>query len=108
MHSRVIETDVREINLAFERMAAGDYGSCEICEKRIDSKRLKVLPATRLCCKCAQNYEKAQDLRQYLRDEIIDDVKLDEYRNLLDEGILGGMAQLPNDVRNYLNLPTAD
>jgi len=48
-------------------------------------KRLKVLPATRLCRNCSQNYEEAQKLRQHLRDEIIDDELLNEYRNLNDE-----------------------
>ena len=95
--------EVREINLALEKMAAGKYGSCEICEKRIETKRLKALPATRLCRKCAQNFEKAQELRQHPRDEIMDDVLLDEYRNLLDEGVLEGMAPLPIDA-NLTNL----
>jgi len=85
--------EVREINLALERIASGRYGSCEICEKRIESKRLKVLPATRLCRTCAQKYEKAQDFRQHLRDEIIDDKLLDEYRNMMDEGGADEMVQ---------------
>jgi RNA polymerase-binding transcription factor DksA len=84
--------EIREINLALEKTAAGKYGNCEICEKRIESKRLKVLPATRLCCKCAQNYEKAQSLRQHLRDEIIADELLEEYRYLLAEDILKGIT----------------
>jgi len=47
-------------------------------------KRLKVLPATRLCHSCAQKYEENQKLRKHQRDEIIDDELLDEYRNLVD------------------------
>jgi len=89
--------EIREINLALEKMTADKYGNCEICEKRIESERLKVLPATRLCCKCAQYYEKARGLRQPLRDEIIADELLDEYRNMLDENILKGMTALHND-----------
>jgi DnaK suppressor protein len=89
--------EVREINLALERIAASKYGICEICEKRIESKRLKILPATRLCCKCAKNYEKARDLRRHPRDEIIDDELLEEYRNLLDEDILRGITALHNN-----------
>ena len=80
--------EVREINLALERIAESKYGICEICEKRIESKRLKVLPSTRLCCKCAQNYEKVHNFRQHLRDEIIDDEQLEEYRNLLNEDLI--------------------
>ena len=88
--------EVREINLALEKMAAGKYGNCEICEKRIETKRLKALPATRLCHKCAQNFEQAQKLRQHPRDEIMDDELLDGYRNLLDAGISEGRVKLPN------------
>ena len=84
---------VREIDLALERIAAGKYGICEICEKRIEKRRLKAVPETRLCRKCAQNFEQMQELRQHPRDEIMDDALLDEYRNLLDESILEGMAQ---------------
>jgi hypothetical protein len=58
---------------------------CELCGKSIPIKRLKVLPATRLCRICAQKYEEAQRLRKHHRDEIIDDELLDEYRNLDDE-----------------------
>ena len=86
---------IREIDLALERIAAGKYGICEICEKRIEKRRLKAVPSTRLCRKCAQNFEQLQELRQHPRDEVMDDALLDEYRNLLDESIFEGMAQLP-------------
>jgi RNA polymerase-binding transcription factor DksA len=82
--------EVREINIALEKIAAGKYGTCEICEKRVETKRLKALPATRLCRKCAQNFEHAQELRKHPRDEIMDDALLDEYRNLLDREHIGG------------------
>ena len=90
--------EIKEINRALERMAAGNYGNCEICGKRIELKRLKVIPATRMCRSCAQEYEKAQDLRQHPRDEIMADELLDEYRYLLDEGGSRGRTKFPNDV----------
>ena len=85
---------VREIDLALERITAGKYGICEICEKRIEKRRLEAVPVTRFCRKCAQNFEQVQELLQQPRDEIIDDALLDKYRNLLDRSILEGMAQL--------------
>ena len=77
--------EIGEIELALTKMSSGRYGKCELCGKSIPIKRLKVLPATRLCRNCAQNYEEAQNLRQHQRDEIIDDELLDEYRSLKDE-----------------------
>jgi len=85
---------VREIDLALERITAGKYGICEICEKRIEKRRLEAVPVTRFCRKCAQNFEQVQELLQQPRDEIIDDALLDKYRNLLDRSILEGVAQL--------------
>lgn len=76
------KAEIKEINLALDRMATGTYGICELCGKSIPSKRLEVLPATRLCRKCAHNFEKDQKMRQHLRDEIVDVDMLDEYRNL--------------------------
>jgi DnaK suppressor protein len=77
--------EIGEIELALTKMSSDRYGICELCGKSIPIKRLKVLPATRLCRNCAQNYEEAQKLRQHQRDEIIDDELLDEYRNLNDD-----------------------
>ncbi len=87
MAGHLVERDkaeIREINLALEKMASGQYGLCEVCEEPIESERLAVLPATRLCSICAQNYEKLQKVLRHPRDEIIDDELLDEYRNLLE------------------------
>ena len=47
-----LETRLRNINLALEKIKKGKYGKCEGCGKEIDDKRLKVLPAARLCMKC--------------------------------------------------------
>ena len=75
--------EIEEIHLAIDKMESGSYGICELCGKSIPFKRLKVLPATRLCHNCAQKYEETQKLRKHQRDEIIGDELLDEYRNLL-------------------------
>jgi DnaK suppressor protein len=89
--------EITEIELALTKMSSGRYGICELCDKSIPIKRLKVLPATRLCRICAQNYEEAQKLRKHHRDEIIDDELLDEYRNLHDENSSIGRFKLPDD-----------
>jgi RNA polymerase-binding transcription factor DksA len=74
--------EIKEINLALDRIAEGTYGICQLCKKKIPLKRLKILPATRFCRMCAMNYEQVQYQRRHLRDEIVDDALLDEYRSL--------------------------
>ena len=95
--------EIGEIELALTKMSSGRYGICELCGKSILIKRLKVLPATRLCRKCAQKYEEAQKLRKHHRDEIIDDELLDKYRNLNAEDSSIGRLKLPDD-ENLLNV----
>jgi RNA polymerase-binding protein DksA len=89
--------EIEEIDLAMDKMAAGTYGKCELCGKPIQYKRLMVLPATRLCRNCAQEYEDNQKERKHHRDEIIGDELLDEYRSLNDENTSLGRVKLPDD-----------
>jgi len=89
--------EIGEIELALTKMSSGKYGICEICGRSITIKRLKVLPATRLCRNCAQKYEEVQKLRQHHRDEIIGDELLEEYRNLNAESVSIGIVKLPDD-----------
>ena len=48
---------VREIDAALQRLAAGKYGLCETCGKKIQVARLRVLPATRFCKNCSDQKE---------------------------------------------------
>ena len=95
--------EIAEIELALTKLSSSRYGICELCSKSIPIKRLKVLPATRLCLNCAQNYEEAQKMRKHPRDEIIDDELLDEYRNLNEENSSIKRLKLPED-NNLLNI----
>ncbi|RKZ01817.1 MAG: TraR/DksA family transcriptional regulator [Candidatus Hydrothermota bacterium] len=45
---------VREIDEALKRIEQGKYGLCERCGNLIERERLKLLPWTRLCSKCAR------------------------------------------------------
>jgi len=47
-----LETRLRDINLALEKLKQGKYGKCEKCGKKIDGKRLEIHPEARLCMKC--------------------------------------------------------
>ncbi len=47
-----LETRLRDINLALEKIKKGSYGKCEKCLKAIDKKRLEVCPEAKTCIQC--------------------------------------------------------
>lgn len=47
-----LETQLRDVNLALEKMKNGTYGKCENCDGEVPIERLKVFPAARLCLDC--------------------------------------------------------
>jgi len=47
-----LETRLKDINLALEKLKQNKYGKCEKCGKKIDKKRLEIHPAARTCMKC--------------------------------------------------------
>ncbi|MEA3334593.1 MAG: TraR/DksA C4-type zinc finger protein [Chloroflexota bacterium] len=51
-----IEQQIEELQQALARVAAGDYGRCDMCGERIDPERLEIVPATTLCAKCARSH----------------------------------------------------
>ncbi|MEA3335376.1 MAG: TraR/DksA C4-type zinc finger protein [Chloroflexota bacterium] len=44
---------ITEIEEALARSDSGQYGICEACGKGIDPERLKILPHTKRCVRCA-------------------------------------------------------
>ncbi len=47
-----LETRLRDVNLALEKIKSGKYGKCEKCGKSIPKERLKICPEARFCLKC--------------------------------------------------------
>ncbi len=47
-----LETSLKDINLALEKIRNGKYGICGKCGKEIPEERLKVHPEARFCIKC--------------------------------------------------------
>lgn len=88
--------EIGEIDLSLEKMNSGSYGICELCGRSIPFKRLKALPATRLCRNCVEKYETSQKLHKHHRDEIISDELLNEYRDLNDETDTIGSVKHPD------------
>jgi RNA polymerase-binding transcription factor DksA len=50
--------EVKEIDSALQRIIDGAYGKCESCHRAIAQARLRALPATRLCARCAARNER--------------------------------------------------
>ena len=44
---------IAEIEEALERSTSGEYGHCQVCGALIDPERLRILPHTRVCVRCA-------------------------------------------------------
>ena len=51
--------ELRDIDLACQRIAEGSYGSCLECGNAIDAARLLVQPQTRRCLACQSRVEQA-------------------------------------------------
>jgi DnaK suppressor protein len=49
---------LNRINDALEKIEAGSYGDCELCEKKIAKARLKIVPYAELCVPCQEKQEK--------------------------------------------------
>jgi len=62
--------EIQAIDRALAKIDLGHYGHCERCGRDIEIKRLKVLPSTNLCKRCAKRDEMGdRDMRDDLVDE---------------------------------------
>ncbi len=53
-------TELKEIELALDKISKGIYGICEMCEEPIGIERLRVKPFARFCISCREINEKEQ------------------------------------------------
>ena len=51
---RVLETKLKDIILALEKIDIDTYGICENCDKEIPLERLKIFPEARTCNDCGK------------------------------------------------------
>lgn len=47
-----LETKLKNIDSALEKIKKNKYGKCEACDKNIEEKRLKAYPEAKSCMKC--------------------------------------------------------
>lgn len=53
-----LELQLLDVNRALEKIKKGKtYGICENCGKKIEEKRLKIIPETKFCSKCSAQKE---------------------------------------------------
>jgi DnaK suppressor protein len=61
---------IRQIQAALERIAAGTFGVCRRCGKPIRSKRLMAVPWTPLCIRCQETADGQDKAGLHPGDEI--------------------------------------
>ena len=50
-------TEIEMIKQAINRIDNGQYGNCQVCDEPISKDRLKALPYSNMCIKCAGKAE---------------------------------------------------
>jgi RNA polymerase-binding transcription factor DksA len=50
--------EIRDIEVALQRLASGTYGICVRCDKTIDPERLDAYPTAKRCLPCQQLHER--------------------------------------------------
>jgi len=56
---------LKQVDMAIEKIAEGEYGVCAQCEAAIPEARLKVVPYTEFCTQCLSEMEKKSQGRQH-------------------------------------------
>jgi RNA polymerase-binding protein DksA len=56
---KLLETSLRDIENALERIEKGTYGICKYCGKEIDAKRLLIRPVASACVECKNKLQGA-------------------------------------------------
>ncbi len=53
MLAYVIHVELPRVCAAFERLRQGTYGTCDTCEEKIETDRLRAIPEIHTCKMCA-------------------------------------------------------
>ncbi len=53
---RTLESNLRDVQQALNRIKKGTYGICKYCNKEIDEKRLRARPASSSCVECKKKF----------------------------------------------------
>ncbi|MFM7251427.1 MAG: TraR/DksA family transcriptional regulator [Planctomycetaceae bacterium] len=78
--SQLAEVESRElahIENALDRMRSGQYGTCEVCSKKIPMARLDALPYATMCIECQRDVERHGGARERETSDESIDLELD-------------------------------
>ncbi len=53
---RTLESNLRDVEKALDRIKGGNYGICKYCGKEIDETRLRARPASSSCVECKKSF----------------------------------------------------
>jgi len=56
---KILETSLRDVDNALDRVEKGTYGICKYCGKEIDEKRLLIRPVASACVECKNKLQHA-------------------------------------------------
>jgi RNA polymerase-binding transcription factor DksA len=84
--------EIEAIDRALEKMDDGRYGCCERCRKDIEIKRLKVLPSTNLCKRCAKRQELSNQGLSF-EDDLEDEDIPPPYEDMADEDLTSAIYE---------------
>ncbi|MEA3249328.1 MAG: TraR/DksA family transcriptional regulator [Patescibacteria group bacterium] len=54
---RTLESSLRDVEKALERIKADNYGICKYCDKEIAEARLRARPASSSCIECKKGFK---------------------------------------------------
>ena len=52
-----LESSLRDVEKALDRIAKGTYGICKYCNQEISEKRLRARPASSSCVECKKSFK---------------------------------------------------
>ena len=124
---------VQEIDSASQKILDGNYGKCEVCHRPISIARLRSLPATRFCKRCAARTEGSsttpgvaverspegpvptdlgllsdEELTEAVRDELKEDgrIDLEELHVVCRKGVVYLSGVLPSEAEHQITRQT--
>ena len=53
---RTLDSSLRDVRSALDRVVKGTYGTCKYCGKEIDEKRLRARPESSSCIECKKSF----------------------------------------------------